>query len=165
MITERLAFGLAIGKSRIHGKGCFAAIPFHQNQRIAEYEGERISLAEAERRRCAIGEQCICDVDSDWAIDGSQGGNGTQYVNHSCRPNSYVIVSEKRIFIYALREIVSGEEITTDYLYELYADRTTCRCRTATCDETKGLAGSNSQSAGANQPPDQHSEYLAAESP
>lgn len=165
MITERLAFGLAIGKSRIHGKGCFAAIPFHQNQRIAEYVGERVSLAEAERRRCAAGEQCICDVDFDWAIDGSRGGNGTQYVNHSCQPNSYVIVFEKRIFIYALREIAPGEEITTDYLYELYSDQTRCRCRTATCYETKSPAAITEPSAKANQPPDQHSEYLAAESP
>jgi uncharacterized protein len=144
-MTERLAFGLAfglaIGKSKIHGKGCFAAIPFRQHQQIAEYVGQRISLAEAERRRCALGEQCICDVDSQWAIDGSRGGNGTQYVNHSCQPNSYVIVSERRIFIYALREIARGEEITTDYLYELYSDQTTCRCRTAICDETTSLTG------------------------
>ncbi len=143
-MTERLAFGLAfglaIGKSRIHGTGCFAAIRFRQHQQIAEYVGERISLAEAERRRCAPGEQCICDVDSTWAIDGSRGGNGTQYVNHSCDPNSYVIVSQKRIFIFALRDIAPGEEITTDYLYELYFDQTRCRCRTATCDETTRLA-------------------------
>ncbi len=139
-MTARFAFGLTIGKSIIHGKGCFAAIPFHPNQQIAEYVGERISLFEAERRRCAPGEQRICDVDAEWAIDGSRGGNGTQYVNHSCQPNSYVIVSEKRIFIYALREIAPGEEITTDYLYELYFDQTRCRCRTATCVETTILA-------------------------
>jgi uncharacterized protein len=163
VITQRLAFGLAIGKSKIHGKGCFATIPYYENQRIAEYEGERISLAEAEHRRRVTGEQCICDVDSDWAIDGSRGGNGTQYVNHSCQPNSYVIVTDKRIFIYALREIAPGEEITTDYLYELYADQTTCRCRTATCDEIRSLAGA--QSVGANRPPHQHSEHLSAESP
>ena len=165
VITQRLAFGLAIRKSKIHGRGCFATIPYYENQRIAEYVGERISLAEAERRRCAPGEQCICDVDSDWAIDGSRGGNGTQYVNHSCQPNSYVIVSEKRIFIYALRQITPGEEITTDYLYELYSDQTTCRCRTPRCDETTSLAGSTVASAEANQTPDQHSEHLAAESP
>lgn len=29
-MTQRLAFGLAIGKSLIHGKGCFALIPFGQ---------------------------------------------------------------------------------------------------------------------------------------
>lgn len=165
MITQRLAFGLAIGKSKIHGKGCFAKIPFYENQRIAEYVGERISLAEAERRRRALGEQCICDVDSDGAIDGSRGGNGTQYVNHSCQPNSYVIVTDKRIFIHALREITPGEEITTDYLYELYSNQTTCRCRTASCDQTTSLAGFTVASAEANQTPDQHSEHLAAASP
>lgn len=165
MITQRLAFGLAIGKSKIHGKGCFARIPFYENQRIAEYLGERISLAEAERRRRALGEQCICDVDSDCAIDGSRGGNGTQYINHSCQPNSYVIISEKRIFIYALRHITPGEEITTDYLCELHSDQTTCRCRTASCDETTSLRGFTVASAEANQTPDQYSEPLAAESP
>jgi SET domain-containing protein len=165
VITERLAFGLAIGKSRIHGKGCFAAIPFHQNQRIAENVGERVSLAEAERRRCAAGEQCIRDVDSNWAIDGSRGGNGTQYLNHSCQPNSYVIVFEKRIFIYALREIAPGEEITTDYLYELYSDQTTCLCRTVSCDEITSLAGLTAASAEANQTPHQHSGQLTLECP
>jgi SET domain-containing protein len=163
-MTARFAFGLTIKESPIHGKGCFATVAFHRNQQIAEYLGERISLAEAKRRRCVSGEQCICDVDSDWAIDGSQGGNGTQYVNHSCQPNAYVIVSERRIFIYALREIAPGEEITTDYLYELYSDQTTCRCRTATCDETS-LAGFTAASAEANQTPDQHFGHLTLESP
>jgi len=93
-MTGRLAPGLTIGESLIHGKGCFAAVAFHEDQQIAEYVGERISMIEAERRRRAFGEDCICDVDNEWAIEGSRGGNGTQYVNHSCQPNSYVIVSE-----------------------------------------------------------------------
>lgn len=158
--ASKLAFGLAIGKSRIHGKGCFASIPFYQNQQIAEYMGERIPLAEAERRRYKSGEQCICDVDDEWAIDGSRGGNGTQYINHSCEPNSCVIVSDRRIFIYALREIAPGEEITTDYLYELHSDQTTCRCRTPTCDETTSLAGVTEVSAPASQTLDHHSGCL-----
>ena len=54
-MNQRLASGLTVARSRIHGKGCFAAILFRQNQQIAEYVGERISLAEAERRRCAPG--------------------------------------------------------------------------------------------------------------
>lgn len=134
-MNHRLELGLTIQKSKIHGKGCFASIHFRQHQRIAEYVGERISRAEAERRRTASGEQCICDVDADWSIDGSRGGNGTQYINHSCQPNSYVIASGGRIFIHALREIAPGEEITTDYLYELYSDKTGCRCHAPACDE------------------------------
>ena len=105
-------------------------------------------MAEAECRRCASGEQCICDVDAEWAIDGSRSGNGTQYVNHSCEPNSYVIVFQGRIFLNALREIAAGEEITTDYLYELGLDGTRCQCRTDSCRETIGLAGITGDSAG-----------------
>jgi len=156
-MNQRLAPGLTIARSKIHGQGCFAAILFRQNQQIAEYVGERISLEEAERRRCSSGEQCICDVDAEWSIDGSRGGNGTQYVNHSCQPNSDVIVLRGQIFLYALREITSGEEITTDYLYELGLDGTRCHCRTDSCRETISLAGITGDSAGqASETPDHH---------
>ena len=133
-MTARFASGLTIRESLIHGKGCFAGVGFHHKQ-IGEYVGERISLAEAERRRRAPGEKCICDVDDEWAIDGSRGGNATRYVNHSCQPNSYVVISEGRIFLRALREITPGEEITTDYLDELHSEQVKCRCRATCCDE------------------------------
>jgi uncharacterized protein len=147
-MNQRLAFGLTVARSKIDGKGCFAAIRYRQNQQIAEYVGERISSAEAERRRGASRKQCICDVDSEWAIDGSRGGNGTQYVNHSCRPNAEVIVLSGRIFLYALRQITPGEEITTDYLYELGLDGTRCNCRMPSCWETMSPARITVESAG-----------------
>lgn len=160
-MIQKLAFGLTIRKSRIHGKGCFAAIPFRQQQPIAEYIGERISIAEAERRRRAAGDQSICDVDAEWAIDGRCGGNGTEYVNHSCNPNAYVIVSKDRIFIQALRAIVPGEEITTNYLYELNSEQTHCRCGAATCDETARLRRTD-EVCEANRIYDYHSGDLTA---
>lgn len=144
-MNQSIAPGLRVAKSRIDGQGCFAAVHFRQNQQIAEYVGERISLAEAERRRSAPGKKCICDVDPEWSIDGSRGGNGTQYINHSCEPNSYPVISQRQVFLYALREIIPGEEITTDYLYELYSDHTKCRCRTASCRETMNSAGQASE--------------------
>jgi SET domain-containing protein len=160
-MNQRLAPGLTIARSKIHGKGCFAAILFRQNQQIAEYVGERISLAEAERRRRTSGWQGICDVDAEWAIDGSRGGNGTQYVNHSCQPNADVIVLQERIFFDALREIAPGEEITTDYLYELGLEGARCQCRTDSCRETVSLAGINGGSAEqVSETPDRHSGNL-----
>jgi len=146
-MTQTLAFGLTILKSRIHGKGCFTAILFRQNQQIAEYVGERITLAEAERRRNISGQQCICDVDAEWAIDGSRGGNGTQYVNHSCEPNSDLIVLSGQRFHYALRDITPGEEITTEYLYELGLEGTGCNCQTGSCLEVINRAGITGESA------------------
>jgi SET domain-containing protein len=140
-MNQSLAPGIGVARSKIDGKGCFATVKFCRDQQIAEYIGERISLAEAERRRLAPGKKSICDVDSEWSIDGSGGGNGTQYVNHSCEPNSYLVISEGRVFLHALREIIPGEEITIDYLYELKLDETECRCRMATCLETLNQAG------------------------
>ena len=134
-MNQSLAPGLLVAKSGIDGKGCFATVHFRRNQRIAEYVGERISFAQAECRRRAPGKKCICDVDPEWSIDGSRGGNGTQYINHSCDPDSYLVVSKGRVFLHALREISAGEEITMEYLYELGLERTRCNCRTASCVE------------------------------
>ena len=147
-MNQSLAPGIGVARSRIDGNGCFATAKFCQDQQIAEYIGERISLAEAERRRRAPGKKSICDVDPEWSIDGSRGGNGTQYVNHSCEPNSYLVISEGRVFLHALREIIPGEEITIDYLYELKLDEVECRCRMATCLERINPARAASESDG-----------------
>ena len=135
----RLVRGLRIGKSEIEGHGCFAAARFRRHQRIAEYVGERITSAEAERRQSASGKKRVCDVDEEWSIDGSLGGNGTEYVNHSCAPNCYVVVSRGRLFIHALRDIAPAEEITLDYLYGLALDRTVCLCQATSCPNRAGL--------------------------
>lgn len=133
-MNQKVACGLTVASSRIHGQGCFASIPFLRNQQIAEYVGERIPFEEAERRRCSSQQQAICDVDSAWAIDGSRCGNGTQYVNHSCEPNADVLVWGGHVFLYALKDIAPGEEITADYLYELALSGAGCNCRTACCE-------------------------------
>lgn len=130
-----LAPGLRVAKSRIDGEGCFAATCFSHDERIAEYVGEKITFAEAELRQRAPGKKCVCDIDKEWSIDGSSGGNGTQYINHSCDPNAYLVVSEGRLFLHALRDITPAEEITAEYLYELELDQTQCRCQTADCVE------------------------------
>ena len=46
----KLAPGLAIRKSPIEGKGCFAVAHFQGRRKIAEYAGEKITNAEANRR-------------------------------------------------------------------------------------------------------------------
>ena len=86
----KLAHGLAIRESHINGRGCFATIHFARGRKIAEYTGERISDREAKRRAGGRAKLRICDIDGRWSLDGSHGGNGTHYINHSCEPNSYM---------------------------------------------------------------------------
>ena len=140
--NQKLAPGLSVGRSKIDGEGCFTKAPLSQGAIIAEYTGEKISQKEAKLRvRSGRGRRRISDIDARWCIDGSRGGNGTHYINHSCEPNCEVIVEDERILIYALRDITLGEEITTDYLYELGLEGAQCNCQTPSCLKAIGLAG------------------------
>src|SRR6476620_10612104 len=109
----QLARGLSIRRSLIHGKGCFATQSFRRRHKIAEYAGEKISNAEAKRRAYRKTLR-ICEVNRRWSLDGSRGGNGTHYINHSCTPNAFMQILYDHILFIALRDIRAGEEITID---------------------------------------------------
>lgn len=131
----KLADGLSVRKSKINGKGCFATITFRGGRKIAEYTGERISDLEA-RRRGGRAKLRICDIDGRWSLDGSRGGNGTHYVNHSCGPNAYMKTLYGHVLFFALRDIRPGEEITVDYEQTLHPDSKRCRCGAENCRGT-----------------------------
>jgi SET domain-containing protein len=128
----KLADGLSIRKSRIDGKGCFATIQFRRRRKIAAYTGERISSAEAERRGRRR-KLRICDVDDRWSLDGSRGGNGTHYINHSCAPNAFMRTVCGHVLFFALRDIRPDEEITIDYEDTLHPNSKRCHCRAVNC--------------------------------
>ncbi len=132
---SRLAPGLMIRRSKIHGKGCFATRYFPARNKIAEYTGEKITNAEA-RRRAERKLLRICAIDYRWSIDGSKGGNGTHYINHCCTPNSFMKVLYRHILFIALRDIKPGEEITIDYQSTLHSDRKRCFCGVSGCRGT-----------------------------
>jgi SET domain-containing protein len=130
-----LAPGLAINESRIEGKGCFSSVQFKRGRRIAEYRGEKISDAEA-NRRANRRKLRICAINNRWSLDGSRGGNGTHYINHSCEPNAYMKILYGHILFIALRDIKPGEEITIDYESTLHSDRKRCSCGAPSCRGT-----------------------------
>jgi SET domain-containing protein len=132
----KLAPGLTIRKSRINGKGCFAAIHFKRRKKIAEYTGERITDLEAQKRARKRRYLRICDVDGRFSIDGSRGGNGTHYINHSCTPNAYMRTLYGHVLFFALRDIQAGEEITIDYEQTLHPDSKRCFCGAKNCRGT-----------------------------
>ena len=131
----KLAPGLAIRQSNIHGKGCFATSRFVARHKIAEYTGEKISNAEANRRSHRKTLR-ICAINDRWSLDGSRGGNGTHYINHSCEPNAFMKILYKHILFIALRDIRPGEEITIDYETTLHSDDKRCVCRAGNCRGT-----------------------------
>ncbi len=120
-------------KSRIDGRGCFAAIPFGRLRKVGELKGEKISNREAARRVARGGKVRICQLDDDWSVDASQGGDATAFINHSCAPNCFSRVTRGHFLILALRDIAAGEEITLDYTPSQHPGLP-CTCGAPNCD-------------------------------
>jgi SET domain-containing protein len=78
----------------------------------------------------------ICEVNNRYSLDGSRGGNGTHYINHSCMPNAFMQILYDHILFIALRNIEPGEEITIDYESTLHSDDKRCICGTEDCRGT-----------------------------
>jgi uncharacterized protein len=132
----KLAPGLAVRKSPIDGKGCFATKFFPKGKKITEYTGELITRREVARRVKNRKKHRICAINYQWHLDGARGGNGTHYMNHSCRPNCYMRITRGHLLFMALRDIHPGEEITCDYITTHHPDDYPCRCKAADCRGT-----------------------------
>lgn len=131
-----------VRKSKIQGRGVFAARRIRPGQRIIEYTGPRISNAEADRRydeeKMTRHHTFLFTLDDDTCVDGQVRTNTARLINHSCDPNCEAIIEEKRIWIYALRNIQPGVELAYDYKYERTGGKAmerfyVCRCGADKC--------------------------------
>ncbi len=150
LMKETLAEGIRVGKSGIDGRGCFATRRFPKGRKIVELVGERVSRVEAARRMRGRERLHICGIDTYWGIDGSRGGNGSQFINHSCEPNSFVRIMHGHIIFFALRDIEPGEEITLDYVESYHPNDKRCRCGAARCRGTINLIKPKGRALSAN---------------
>ena len=129
--------------SEIHGTGVYAAKSIPSGDRVIEYLGEKIDKEESERRANEQMEHAektgdaavyIFTLSKKWDIDGNMPWNTPRLLNHSCEPNCEAWIEGKRIFLYALRDIKLGEELTFDYGFDIenYEDHP-CLCGREGC--------------------------------
>jgi SET domain-containing protein len=128
-------FRLALRPSRIHRWGVYAAEPIPPNRKVIEYTGQRISRRETRRR--GLGHMTyLFTLDSYWTLDGSVGGSGAEYINHSCEPNLTSRIVRGHILYMSNRPIRAGEELTVDDLVSKKIDPVLCRCGAPNCRGT-----------------------------
>jgi SET domain-containing protein len=119
--------------SGIHGMGVFARVNIAAETQILEYVGERISKKESLRRRKA-NNFFVFVVTNKFDIDGGVDWNPARFINHSCAPNCEARMEDERIWIYAVRELRAGEELTFNYGYDLQDyEEHPCRCGAPEC--------------------------------
>ena len=136
-IDARMAnFRLKISRSHIHRWGVFAEEPIPPRRIVIEYTGELANPVEAYRRMKDAGAIYSFKLDEFWRIDGSIGGSGAQFINHSCDPNLRWRRRAGRVLCQSVRAIVAGEELTLDYHFPAQAPKVPCRCGSPQCRGT-----------------------------
>lgn len=128
-------FPLAVRPSRIHRWGVFAEQPIPAGVEVIEYTGKRVSRRQA-KRRSPRKLHYLFAINQYWRLDGSAGGSGAQYVNHSCDPNLITQVKRGRVFYFSRRRIQAGEELLIDYRFSKHAERVLCYCGARNCRGT-----------------------------
>ena len=132
-------FRMDLRKSPIHRYGVYAAEPIPAHRKVIEYTGERISRRETKRR--GLGPRTyLFTLDDYWTLDGSVGGSGAEYINHSCAPNLRATIQKGHILYISKRPIAAGEELTVDYRFSKEVDKVPCRCLAQKCRGTINLS-------------------------
>ncbi len=131
-------FRLEIRYSPIHRYGVYAGEHIPAKRKVIEYTGERCNRRET-KRRAARPLNYIFTLNQYWSIDGSVGGSGAEFINHSCEPNLRAWIVKEHILYMSLREIKAGEELTVDYNFAKEVESVPCSCKTANCRGTINL--------------------------
>jgi SET domain-containing protein len=90
---------LVVRPSPIHSVGVYTSKPIRKGTRVVEYDGERITAEEADRRYDGVSRTYLYGLDDGkTVIDGH--GLGA-YLNHSCDPNCEVDEIKGRVWLFA----------------------------------------------------------------
>jgi [histone H3]-lysine4 N-trimethyltransferase SETD1 len=137
---------LVARRSHIHGWGLFTKLDIPKNDPVAEYMGEIIRQRIADKREKAYelsgeGSCFMFRLDMNRIIDATQIGCMARFMNHSCQPNAYAKIlsidtdlgQERKIVVFALRDIAAGEEVTYDYKFPVEDGSLRCSCGAPNC--------------------------------
>ena len=119
---------------------------YKKNTKIIQYIGEKVLRVEGNKRSeqriknylnsNKTGSVYIFELNKKYDIDGSPKYNKARYINHSCSPNCEVDIIKDEIWIYSIKNIKNGEEISYDYGYSFdkddYKDHL-CKCGSKNC--------------------------------
>ena len=148
---------LIVRDSNIHSKGCYTTEPIADGTFIVEYTGERITKPDADERYENREDTYLFGLDDGtYVLDGD---GVAAFINHSCDPNCESDEIDGHVWIYAIRDIQAGEELTYDYCLYDGDDESPCSCGAKNCrgtlyseEELERKAKERSQVAGGGSP-------------
>ena len=124
-------------KSNIDNKGLYAVKDIKDRTKIIEYKGKILTKEQVEQNPKFDNEKAIYlfNINKRYDLDGDFKYNTARLINHSCNPNCEVYGTGFKVWVYAIKDIKKGEELTYDYGFgydEDYKDFP-CRCGSKNC--------------------------------
>jgi len=123
-------FRLAVLRSH-SGRGLFTQDRIPKGAFVIEYTGRPATARQMEENR---GKYLFWTSETSM-IDGNIPANKARFINHSCAPNCEVRIRHRRIYIYAIRTIQPGAELSYDYGEEYFRLHLAGICRCAQCSK------------------------------
>ena len=126
-----------IKNSKIDNKGLYANRDIKDRTKIIEYKGKILTKNQVEENPKFDNEKAIYlfNINKKYDLDGDYKYNIARLINHSCDPNCEVFGTGLKVWVYAIRDIKKGEELTYDYGFgydEDYKDFP-CKCKSKNC--------------------------------
>ena len=126
-----------IKNSKIDNKGLYASQDIKNGTKIVEYKGKIITAKETEKNPKFDNEKAIYlfNLNKKYDLDGDFKFNTARLINHSCNPNCEVSGKGLKIWVYAIKDIKKGEELSYDYGFSFDEDfkQFPCRCGAKNC--------------------------------
>ena len=126
-----------IKKSNIDNKGLYAVKNIKAGTKIIYYKGKIITKKETEKNPKYDNEKAIYlfNLNNRYDLDGDFDYNTARLINHSCNPNCEVDGKALKLWIFALRDIRKGEELSYDYGFGYDKDykQFVCKCGAKNC--------------------------------
>lgn len=117
-----------------HGYGVFAKRDFDLSEIICRFKGKLYTPEQLPDPYDGIKDHY---VQIDRKLYMGLSGNIYDYLNHSCDPNSGLIICNEAVNLVAIKVVNKGSEITWDYSTTMDEDswEMDCRCGTGLCRE------------------------------
>ncbi len=123
---------VVLKESPINGIGVFALGEFKKGYPILKIDDSRVVTAVNPLRESEGEYERHCDYLAGGKTVLMQ--SPERYINHSCDPNSFVKTINGIRYVFALSDIVAGEEITYDYCINGFGDTLwQCKCGSERC--------------------------------
>ncbi len=126
-----------IKKSQIDKNGLYASRDIKKGTKIIEYKGKIITAEQTENDPKFDNGKAIYlfNLNKKYDLDGDFKFNTARLINHSCEPNCEVYGTGLKVWVYAIKNIRKGDELSYDYGFSFDEDykQFPCKCGSKKC--------------------------------